>query len=131
MQICCTSPQTDNHASIPPLSFLQARCPFCRPTNSIKVLKACHVNTLQNIITELERRSAKHIPLVCPQLIFGNIVNAWQMCYLQLGNKSGSSSVTGNFVASQIIVYSSVGPTGKLMSYDVQNVFWITSKIFR
>ena len=32
--------QTDNHASIPPLSFLQAGCPSCRPTNSVKALKA-------------------------------------------------------------------------------------------
>jgi len=31
--------QTDNHASIPQLSFLQARCPSCRPTNSVKALK--------------------------------------------------------------------------------------------
>jgi len=38
--------QTDNHASIPPLSFLQARCPSCRQTNSIKALKA-EYNTLQ------------------------------------------------------------------------------------
>jgi len=38
MQVC-NSLQTDNHASIPPLSFLQARCPFCRPTNSVKALK--------------------------------------------------------------------------------------------
>jgi len=30
----------DNHANIPPLSFLQAGCPSCRPTNSIKALKA-------------------------------------------------------------------------------------------
>jgi len=30
----------DNHASIPPLSFLQAGCPSCRPTNSVKALKA-------------------------------------------------------------------------------------------
>jgi len=29
----------DNHANIPPLSFLQAGCPFCHPTNSIKALK--------------------------------------------------------------------------------------------
>jgi len=36
----CTSLQTDNHASTPPLSFLQAGCPSCRPTNSIKALKA-------------------------------------------------------------------------------------------
>jgi len=39
MQIC-TSPQTHNHASIPPLSFLQARCPSCCAPNSIKALKA-------------------------------------------------------------------------------------------
>jgi len=39
MQVC-TSLQIDNHASIPPLSFLQAGCPSCRPTNSVKALKA-------------------------------------------------------------------------------------------
>jgi len=57
MQVC-TSLQTDNHASNParlrtfeaalykfahyitlPLSFLQAGCPSCRPTNSVKALK--------------------------------------------------------------------------------------------
>jgi len=32
----CTSLQTDNHASTPPLIFLQAGCPSCRPTNSVK-----------------------------------------------------------------------------------------------
>jgi len=42
MQVC-TSLQTDNHASTPPLTcFLQARCPSCRPTNSVKALKAKH-----------------------------------------------------------------------------------------
>jgi len=40
MQIICTSLQTDNHTSTPPLIFLQAGCPSCRPTNSIKALKA-------------------------------------------------------------------------------------------
>ena len=39
MQVC-TSLQRDNHVSTPPLSFLQAVCPSCRPTNSIKALKA-------------------------------------------------------------------------------------------
>jgi len=39
MQVC-TSLQTDNHASTPPLKFLQAGCPSCRPTNSVKALKA-------------------------------------------------------------------------------------------
>jgi len=38
----CTSLQTDNHASTPPLIFLQARCPSCRPTNSVKALKESH-----------------------------------------------------------------------------------------
>jgi len=38
MQVC-TSLQTDNHASTPLLSFLQARCPSCHPTNSIKARK--------------------------------------------------------------------------------------------
>jgi len=36
----CTSLQTDNHTSTPPLSFLQAGCPSCHPTNSVKALKA-------------------------------------------------------------------------------------------
>jgi len=39
MQVC-TLLQTDNHASTPPLSFLQAGCPSCCPANSIKALKA-------------------------------------------------------------------------------------------
>jgi len=44
MQVC-TSLQTDNHASTPPLSFLQAGCPSCRPTNSVKALKAKSYNS--------------------------------------------------------------------------------------
>ena len=39
MQVC-TLLQTDNHDSTPPHSFLQAGCPSCRPTNSVKALKA-------------------------------------------------------------------------------------------
>jgi len=39
MQVC-TSLQTDNHASTPPLSFFQTGCPSCHPTNSVKALKA-------------------------------------------------------------------------------------------
>jgi len=39
MQVC-TLLQRDNHASTPPLSFLQARCPSCHPTNSVKALNA-------------------------------------------------------------------------------------------
>jgi len=43
MQVCI-SLQTDNHASTPQLSFIQTGCPSCRPTNSIKTLKAKALN---------------------------------------------------------------------------------------
>ena len=43
MQVC-TALQTDNHASTPPLSFLQAGCPSCCPTNSVKALKLLTTN---------------------------------------------------------------------------------------
>jgi len=39
MQVC-TSLQTDSYASTPPLIFLQAGCPSCHPTNSVKALEA-------------------------------------------------------------------------------------------
>ena len=39
MQVCI-SLQTDNNVSTSPLSFLQAGCPSCHPTNSVKALKA-------------------------------------------------------------------------------------------
>ena len=39
--------QTDNHTSTPPLTFLKAGCPSCRPTNSVKALKAqCDLYTV-------------------------------------------------------------------------------------
>ena len=44
----CTSLQTDNYASTPPLSLLQAGCPSCHPTNSIKSLKATQANNDDN-----------------------------------------------------------------------------------
>ena len=44
MQVC-TSLQTDNHASTPPLCFLQAGCPSCNPTNSVKALRAQLLDT--------------------------------------------------------------------------------------
>jgi len=47
MQVC-TYLQTDNYASTPSLSFLQAGCPSCHPTNSIKALKA--IKALNSVI---------------------------------------------------------------------------------
>jgi len=43
MQVC-SSLQADNHASTAPLSFLQAGCPSCHPTNSVKALKAYFIS---------------------------------------------------------------------------------------
>jgi len=45
MQVC-TLLQLDNHASTPPLNFLQAGCPSCRPPNSVQALK-----TLEHKVT--------------------------------------------------------------------------------
>jgi len=49
MQVC-TSLQTDNHASTPPLKFLQAGCPSCHPTNSVKALKAQYFTSYYQLI---------------------------------------------------------------------------------
>jgi len=49
MQVC-TSLQTDNHASTPPLSFLQAGWPSCCPTNSVNALKAINVTIFMEMI---------------------------------------------------------------------------------
>jgi len=49
----CTSLQTDNHTSTPPLSFLQVGCPSCRPTNSVKALKASQQNSLFSVVSPL------------------------------------------------------------------------------
>jgi len=46
MQVC-TLLQTNNHASTPPLRFLQAGCPSCHQTNSVKALKGYHVIQLK------------------------------------------------------------------------------------
>jgi len=54
MQVC-TSLQTDNHTSTPPLSFLQAGCPSCHPTNSVKALKARN-NTNHSVISAYNKQ---------------------------------------------------------------------------
>jgi len=48
MQVCI-SLRPQDHASTPPISFLQAGCPSCRPTNSVKALKALHRFTSHNV----------------------------------------------------------------------------------
>ena len=62
MQVC-TSLQTDDHASTPPLSLLQAGCPSCRPTNSIKALKAKHLTGVTKSSTSFARVKTGMSPL--------------------------------------------------------------------
>ena len=63
----CTSLHTDNHASTLPLTFLQARCLFCHPTNSVKALKALkrvHIYITYSIIfcsSSCTRKSANKL----------------------------------------------------------------------
>jgi len=57
MQVC-TSLQTDNHASTPPLSFLQAGCPSFHPTNSVKALEAKDIK-LKPVVTK-QNQSIKY-----------------------------------------------------------------------
>jgi len=49
MQVC-TLLQTDNHTSTSSLSFLQAGCPSCCPTNSVKALKDTCVRSRYKIL---------------------------------------------------------------------------------
>ena len=67
MQVC-TSLQTDNHASTPPLCFLQARCPSCHPTNSVKALKA-----------QLGVRLIKYFPQICQWFSLASVFK-WLAC---------------------------------------------------
>jgi len=64
----CTSLQTDNHASTSPLSFLQAGCPSCRPTNSVKALKAKPSVFNYSLGHRLmhSMRSRVHVTVGCP-----------------------------------------------------------------
>ena len=48
----------DNHTDIPPLSFLQAECPSCRSTNSVKA----HPTDVDDADAEVRRWSATCLP---------------------------------------------------------------------
>jgi len=79
IQIICTSRQTVNHNSTSPLSFLQAGCPSCRPTNSVKALKAvtvitrCHVIMLLNAQAVHGMEMVSVIPLRTPTSSSSNL----------------------------------------------------------
>ena len=74
MQVC-TLLQTCNHASTPQLSFLQAGCPSCNPTNSIKALKA--ITIMQHIINT-EKLADTRYPIMC-QCVIEKLFNHRQL----------------------------------------------------
>jgi len=74
MQVC-TSLQTDNHARTPPLSFLQAGCPSCRQTNSVKALKAPAKRTFRINVAGLCRLDAPLVAQLFKALKENQIIN--------------------------------------------------------
>jgi len=58
----------DNHTNIPPLSFLQAGCPSCCPTNSVKTrlcCTKCNGSSTSECLAELQF----YVPLNTKQVI--------------------------------------------------------------
>jgi len=72
MQVC-TLLQTDNHASTPPLSFLQAGCPSCRPANSVKALKANQDSCMIFLTNCLSKLSLSCAPLRSWEMLLGKL----------------------------------------------------------
>ena len=60
----CTSLQTDNHASTPPLSFLQAGCPSRCQTNSVKALEALYC-LLSDVCSYCVRSTVVNCSICC------------------------------------------------------------------
>jgi len=75
MQVC-TLLQTDNHANTPPLSFLQAGCPSCRPTNSVKALKA---NLSIPIVYNLRHRTRYLFVTIIAKFLYFYLYGDWQV----------------------------------------------------
>ena len=103
MQVC-TLFQTDNHASTPPLSFLQAGCPSCHPTNSVKALKA--VTTL-NIFFTLVKHSYKHYINHNPNCICLDVLISTR----NLRQKKLFSSSCGGSCHSSDVTWQEIGRT--------------------
>jgi len=84
MQVC-TLLQTENHTSTPPLCFLQAGCPSCRPTNSVKALKANHPrHSLQQMPQSTNYTKASLPNLYNCLFSFRRQLTTWQCSHLLL-----------------------------------------------
>jgi len=83
-----TSLQTDNHANTPPLSFLQAGCPSCHLTNSVKALKAKDKAVSRKL-------TARKLSGVCYRYVVARVSLTWslEMTDAQSGTSSAGPSL--------------------------------------
>jgi len=126
----CTSPQTDNHASTPPLSFLQAGCSSCHQSNSIKALKAFYNNkkAKTSCIILLRLWDGKAVNLTSQQLDTNLSVVVLDAQW----NRTQCAKETANLYTKQLIiaayVYLSTVTWWKFVLANVPFDMIITSK---
>ena len=99
-----TSLQTDNHASTPPLCFLQAGCPSCRPTNSVKALKAKHWR-------QQDRENVMLLYMLCAEW-WKNASDTYAAWYIVGWHMRWPTTV-------RVIVFDRTEKAGKRMSWDM------------
>ena len=130
MQVC-TSLQTDNRASTPPLSFLQAGCPSCRPTNSVRALKAnqslyisLSTNTLQDAHTDLHISSSLRDSSRLPRISLRR-------------SMSSSSCLTRHHCSASILHKQHIGTNPRCLHIqpnqlprDIQHTFFLNPEDF-
>jgi len=99
MQVC-TPLQTNNHASTPPLRFLQAGCPSCRPTNSVKALKGYQVDTSAANRKKFSYHTQKNVKGACQSLTRSSAIAerprdaSYQLKSCQLPRNSAETTYT-------------------------------------
>jgi len=83
------------HTSSSPLSFLQAGCPSCRPTNSVKALKAVNNNNNNNNNLLIIPSGPKKVPNF--RMALCNRVGEMNQQKSILCNEQTSSNMSMNF----------------------------------
>jgi len=103
MQVC-TSLQTDNHTSNPPLSFLQAGCPSCCPTNSVKALKGVRTTKTDYLNFSISY-GRQHLPCIAVESgnLFSTTLGGWPryQCLFEASRRLTSVSPWPKFAMPQ------------------------------
>ena len=137
MQVC-TSVQTDNHTSTPPLSFLQAVCPSCCPTDSFNALKAlqwcCYTNLVVYIFPPSMTRSSQgpsFVPsflCICVSVcVFQAMLNHWTKKIIVEEGHTVAQLVHILYVSACFVTtrsYATVCPSVHLSGLMKLNVRW-------